>query len=57
MYLTKKVYISFDEREKLKISGIEGVNPEKVEYIEEEFGYWRKANAVHKWFVDNVQNG
>jgi len=19
--------------------------------------YWRKANAVHKWFVDNVQNG
>ena len=22
-----------------------------------EVGYWRKANAVHKWFVDNVQNG
>lgn len=20
-------------------------------------GYWRKANAVHKWFVDNVQDG
>jgi hypothetical protein len=20
-------------------------------------GYWRKANAVHKWFVDNVQGG
>lgn len=20
-------------------------------------GYWRKANAIHKWFVDNVQNG
>ena len=19
--------------------------------------YWRKANAVHKWFVDNVQGG
>jgi len=19
--------------------------------------YWRKANAIHKWFVDNVQNG
>ena len=19
--------------------------------------YWRKANAVHKWFVDNVQDG
>jgi hypothetical protein len=23
----------------------------------EQAAYWRKANAVHKWFVDNVQNG
>ena len=22
-----------------------------------EVAYWRKANAVHKWFVDYVQNG
>jgi hypothetical protein len=20
-------------------------------------GYWHKANAIHKWFVDNVQKG
>ena len=20
-------------------------------------GYWRKANAIHQWFVDNVQGG
>ena len=20
-------------------------------------GYWRKQNAIHKWFVDNVQGG
>lgn len=20
-------------------------------------GYWRKANQIHQWFVDNVQNG
>lgn len=20
-------------------------------------GYWRKANQIHKWFVDNVQDG
>jgi hypothetical protein len=20
-------------------------------------GYWRKANQIHKWFVDNVQKG
>lgn len=23
----------------------------------EEVGYWRKANHIHKWFVDNCQNG
>jgi len=22
-----------------------------------DIGYWRKANHIHKWFVDNVQNG
>jgi hypothetical protein len=27
------------------------------ESIFEEAGYWRKANAIHKWFVDNVQGG
>ena len=21
-----------------------------------EIGYWRKANAIHKWFVDNCQD-
>lgn len=25
--------------------------------IFEQIGYWRKANHIHKWFVDNVQNG
>lgn len=23
----------------------------------EEVAYWRKANQIHKWFVDNIQNG
>lgn len=27
------------------------------ESIFEDVGYWRKANAIHKWFVDNVQDG
>lgn len=27
------------------------------ESIFEEVGYWRKANAIHKWFVENVQDG
>jgi len=25
--------------------------------IFKEVGYWRKSNQIHKWFVDNVQNG
>jgi hypothetical protein len=57
MYLTRKKYISFDDREKLQITGITGIRANKVKYIEEEAGYWRKANAIHKWFVDNVQSG
>ena len=27
------------------------------ESIFAEVGYWRKANAIHKWFVENVQDG
>lgn len=28
----------------------------KWESLFEEVGYWRKANAIHNWFVFNVQN-
>lgn len=32
---------------------------DNLDYIEtsREIGYWRKANQIHQWFVDNVQNG
>lgn len=29
----------------------------KIKQVVAEVGYWRKANAVHQWFVDNVQKG
>lgn len=29
----------------------------KVSYIEELVGDWRKANAIHNWFVINCQDG
>lgn len=29
----------------------------RVKQVESEVMYWRKANAIHKWFVDNVQDG
>jgi hypothetical protein len=25
--------------------------------LQMKIGYWRKANAIHQWFVDNCQNG
>jgi hypothetical protein len=33
------------------------IDPAKVSHVIEEVGYWRKANAIHQWFVDNVQDG
>lgn len=29
----------------------------EIKSIKSEIGYWRKANAIHKWFVDHVQDG
>jgi hypothetical protein len=31
--------------------------PFKVQYIEYRLLTWRKANQIHAWFVENVQNG
>lgn len=33
------------------------INVNQINEIIEEGLYWRKANAIHKWFVDNVQEG
>lgn len=65
MYLHKKTYVRNwnhmgpEERTTLEISGPRavGVKPERVAYVVEEVGYWRKANAIHAWFVDHCQGG
>jgi hypothetical protein len=65
MYLDKRTYVKHwdhngDDNYEVKVTkGGEPTNidPKKVKYIIEEAGYWRKANAIHKWFVDNCQNG
>lgn len=33
------------------------VKPERVAYIVEEVGYWRKFHELHQWFVDNCGDG
>jgi len=65
MYLDKVIFVGaeFDHRKvdavvDIKIGDkIVKVNPSKISTIHERACYWRKANAIHKWFVDNVQGG
>src|SRR5665811_122359 len=58
MYLHKRTYIWSETRAELRLSGVpDTVEPGKVCYIVEEAGYWRKANAIHQWIVENVQDG
>ena len=38
------------------VIGIE-VDKDSTLSVEVAIGYWRKANVIHKWFVDNVQSG
>ena len=45
--------------EELKVAHPDWVDPESFSGIQIEWpvAYWRKANAVHHWFVLNVQEG
>lgn len=61
MYLTAKRYLSeFNQEEKYmkeQIATTIGPAPGPVKYVEVEAMYWRKANHIHQWFVDNCQDG
>jgi hypothetical protein len=66
MYLDKRTYfrqwehIEADKQYNVEVTkGGEStnINPKKVKYIIEETGYWRKQNQIHRWFVENVQDG
>ena len=61
MYLKAKNYTSkYSNKELnkklLKLGKIDTTNLESAELVIE-VGYWRKANHIHKWFVDRVQEG
>jgi len=66
MYLNKKTYLGFNyehNREEdgtvpLTVGGKHShIMPKRVSEIIEQVGYWRKSNAIHAWFVENVQEG
>ena len=63
MYLTAERYFtSYVEKDIQKAADIKAVignipDAWSVKNVETQVMYWRKANAIHKWFVDNVQDG
>jgi len=71
MYLYRKIYVGNQYRKpENKVQVIipendegtfpinkEFFNQDKVTYIIEEVAYWRKANSIHNFFVEEVQEG
>lgn len=67
MWLSKKHYIkNWDhmkpaERHSVSVrrggKRVPAIKPERVTNVVEEVAYWRKANQIHRWFVENVQDG
>ncbi len=67
MYLEKRTYVKNwdhmkdDARHQITVKrgGADrpDIKSERISYITEQVAYWRKANAIHKWFVQNVQEG
>ena len=67
MYLNKKTYVQNWNHTKPEhrysitvLRGglpVESIKPESIIYIEEQVAYWRKANAIHAWFVRECQDG
>ena len=51
MYLTARVHCA----DGVEVSGVEAAGL-PVAAVEYDLGYWRKANAIHGWFVDQVQD-
>ena len=70
MYLNKKTYVGNKWRKKSQLVKVSvpknqkdvtfptsDIKNERIQNIEEEVMCWRKANAIHAWFVRNVQSG
>jgi hypothetical protein len=67
MYLEKRVFVKnydyMSDNQKNFISIKKGgedrkdINVNKITYIIEELGYWRKANAIHNFFIGRCAEG
>ena len=66
-YLYKKTYVKNCDHMKpeeqheviVKKGGevLHDIKPERIANVTEDVGKWRKFNALHKWFVENCQDG
>lgn len=59
MYLNAKRFLWHNEEDLAKQLGenFPEIGERRVKEITVEAAYWRKSNQIHKWFVDNVQDG
>jgi hypothetical protein len=57
MYLSAKRYLWEEDREGMKVSGLDIPAPLELRELSCRAAYWRKANQIHGWFVRNVQDG
>lgn len=60
MYLNAKRFLWFSEddlADNIKRNFPDLPEHMRVKEVTIEAMYWRKANAIHKWFVDKVQDG
>jgi hypothetical protein len=60
MYLTGRMYVGEWSTPPENYAAVKSVFPQipwKVNGVSFDAGYWRKANHIHQWFVDNVQDG
>lgn len=64
MYLTAQKFVSgydFNKDENfskiLALLNLDEGDAERLINVDVTVGYWRKANAIHDWFVQNTQGG
>lgn len=60
MYLYRRQHAYAGRKDALRVM-VDGTPlsfvPDYTTCLREEIGYWRKANQIHHWFVENVQEG
>jgi len=66
MYLSKKTYVKqwdhipkeeqFEVTVKRNGKVFDQIKVDRISYVEEQMMYWRKANHIHNWFVQNCQS-